>query len=48
MRWLAIAVPLLIALAACEGPVGPEGPVRKGPPVRPDPSVPRVPWEPCA
>ena len=26
MRWLAIAVPLLIALAACEGPVGPEGP----------------------
>ena len=28
MRWLAIAVPLLllIALGACEGPVGPEGP----------------------
>ena len=26
MRWLAIVVPLLIALAACEGPVGPEGP----------------------
>ena len=30
MRWLAIVVPLLIALAACEGPVGPEGP--QGPP----------------
>ena len=26
MRWLAIVVPLLIALAACEGPVGPQGP----------------------
>ncbi len=26
MRWLAIVVPLLIALTACEGPVGPEGP----------------------
>ncbi len=25
MRWLAIVVPLLIALAACEGPTGPEG-----------------------
>ena len=30
MRWLAIVVPFLIALAACEGPVGPEGP--QGPP----------------
>ena len=30
MRWLAIVVPLLVALAACEGPVGPEGP--QGPP----------------
>ena len=30
MRWPAIVVPLLIALAACEGPVGPEGP--QGPP----------------
>ena len=30
MRWLVIVVPLLIALAACEGPVGPEGP--QGPP----------------
>ena len=30
MRWFAIVVPLLIALAACEGPVGPEGP--QGPP----------------
>ena len=32
MRWLAIVVPLLllIALGACEGPVGPEGP--QGPP----------------
>ena len=30
MRWRAIVVPLLIALAACEGPVGPEGP--QGPP----------------
>ena len=26
MRRLAIVVPLLITLAACEGPVGPEGP----------------------
>ena len=30
MRWLLIVTPLLIALAACEGPVGPEGP--QGPP----------------
>lgn len=30
MRWLAIVVPLLIALAACEGPMGPEG--SQGPP----------------
>ena len=30
VRWLAIVVPLLIALAACEGPVGPEG--AQGPP----------------
>ena len=30
MRWLLIVVPLLIALAACKGPVGPEGP--QGPP----------------
>ena len=30
MRWLLIVAPLLIALAACEGPVGPEGP--QGPP----------------
>ena len=26
MRWLTIVVPLLMALAACEGPTGPEGP----------------------
>ncbi len=26
MRWLVFVVPFLIALAACEGPVGPEGP----------------------
>ena len=31
MRWLLIVTPLLIALAACEGPVGPEGP-QGGPP----------------
>ena len=30
MRWLLIVTPLLIALAACEGPVGPEG--AQGPP----------------
>ena len=30
MRWLAIVVPLLMALAACEGPTGPEG--AQGPP----------------
>ena len=30
MRWLLIVTSLLIALAACEGPVGPEGP--QGPP----------------
>ena len=30
VRWLAIVVPLLIALVACEGPVGPEG--AQGPP----------------
>jgi len=26
MTWLVIVVPLLMALAACEGPMGPEGP----------------------
>ena len=33
VRWLAIVVPLLIALAACEGPEGPVGPTGpEGPP----------------
>ena len=46
MRWLAIVVPLLllIALGACEGPVGGRR-VRKGPLVK---SVPRVLKEACA
>ena len=41
MRWLAIVVPLLIALAACEGPVGPEGP--QGPPGEVGPEGPEGP-----